>query len=358
MIVTKEVEVKLGPSNKKYYRNLYEFDKSEKLLLVKISDLLPTTRVDILVECDFCKDIVKTSYKNYHYNYFSFGLNMFSCSAKCTIEKTKKNNLRKWGVEFTNQRTDIKEKTRKSSLERIKRYDESLIKNDLPDWYRYLITKEVEITINKWNIKHLQEIGYTELIFNQKWIIPVQHLMKNSSVRVECRCDCGNIVKNIFQKFMINFNRSGSYNCKSCNNIAVKKFFIKNHGVENSMQLDNVFHKAQLTGLKLKEYKGVRYQGTYELDFLKFCESNMILDKISKIKSIRYFFSGKQKYYHPDFYIKELNLIVEIKSDYYYEAHLEKNLCKKKYCLEQGFDFIFIINKDYGEFSSKIKKSS
>jgi hypothetical protein len=124
------------------------------------------------------------------------------------------------------------------------------------------------------------------------------------------------------------------------------------------MQLDNVFHKAQLTGLKLKEYKGVRYQGTYELDFLKFCESNMILDKISKIKSIRYFFNGKQKYYHPDFYIKELNLIVEVKSDYYYQSYLEKNLCKKKSCLEQGFDFIFIINKDYAEFLSKMKKSS
>lgn len=359
MIVTKEVEVKLGQRNEKYYRGLnYNFSKSDKLLKVEIDDLLPTTRVDVLVECDFCKTVVKTSYKNYHYNYFNFGLNMFSCSAKCTNEKTKINNLKKWGVEFVNQRVDIKERTRKSSLDRIRRYDDSLIKNDFPDWFRYLVTKEVETTINKWNINHLENIGYRGLILNQKWIIPVQHLMSNSSIKVECKCDCGKIVKNIFQKFMINFNRSNSYNCKACNNFTLKKFYMKNYGVENSMQLDDIFQKGQLTGLKLKEYKGVKYQGTYELDFLKFCDDENILDKVSKTKSIRYLFDDKYKYYHPDFYIKELNLIVEIKSDYYFELHQEKNLCKQKACLEQGHDFIFIINKDYRVFLSKIKKSS
>lgn len=89
------------------------------------------------------------------------------------------------------------------------------------------------------------------------------------------------------------------------------------------------------------------------MDFLEFCDNNNILNKISKIKSIKYEYENKLKYYHPDFFIEELNLIIEIKSDYYYELYLEKNICKKKYCIEQGYDFIFIINKDYIEFLNK-----
>jgi hypothetical protein len=54
---------------------------------------------------------------------------------------------------------------------------------------------------------------------------------------------------------------------------------------------------------------------------------------------------------------KITTIIIEIKSDYYYNLHLEKNLCKEKSTLEKGFDFIFIIDKDYTEFINKIKKS-
>lgn len=359
MILTKEVEIKIGNKNKKYYRDLnYKFDNKDKTLKVNVDDLLPTTRVDVLVECDFCKQVVNTIYKNYHHNFYNFELNKFSCCAKCTNEKMKIITFKKWGVEFGNQRQDVKEKTRKKSIENIKRYDPSLLENYLPIWYKYLTTKDVIITINKWNINHLKKLGYQNLIQNQKWIIPVQHLMLNSSVKVDCKCDCGKIVKNSFQKFMINFSRSNSYNCKSCNNKTLKKFYMKNYGVENSMQLFDIFQKSQITGLKIKEYKGIKYQGTYEFDFLKKCDSEDIINKLSKINSIKYNFDGKDKRYYPDFYIREFNLIVEVKSDYYFNLHIEKNLCKQKYCLEQGYDFIFIINKDYTEFLSKIKRPS
>ena len=41
---------------------------------------------------------------------------------------------------------------------------------------------------------------------------------------------------------------------------------------------------------------------------------------------------------------------MEIKSSYWYEKDLDKNLDKQKSCLEQGYNFIFIINKNYEEF--------
>ena len=56
------------------------------------------------------------------------------------------------------------------------------------------------------------------------------------------------------------------------------------------------------------------------------------------------------KVYYPDYYLPEYNLIVEIKSDYTYKKELDKNICKRKSCVEQGYNFIFIINKNYDEF--------
>ena len=91
---------------------------------------------------------------------------------------------------------------------------------------------------------------------------------------------------------------------------------------------------------------------------MEFCDINNILNKVSKVKSVKYEFNNKEKYYHPDFFIEELNLIIEIKSDYYYNLHLEKNLCKQEGCIRKGYTFIFIINKDYTNFLDKIKKSS
>jgi len=71
--------------------------------------------------------------------------------------------------------------------------------------------------------------------------------------------------------------------------------------------------------------------------------------------SVKYLYDNKNKIYHSDFFIKEINLIVEIKSDYHYNLNLDKNILKRESCLNNKYDFIFIINKDYTEFSEKIK---
>ena len=134
----------------------------------------------------------------------------------------------------------------------------------------------------------------------------------------------------------------------------IKKTCLEKYGCEYPAQNIDIFNKTQKTQLKMKYYKDVRYQGTYELDFLIFCEEHNILDEITKI-TIKYFYNEKNRIYFPDFYIKKLNLIVEIKSDYYYNLYLEKNLCKQTACLKQNYYFLFIINKDYSTFLEKIK---
>ena len=131
------------------------------------------------------------------------------------------------------------------------------------------------------------------------------------------------------------------------NRIKAKSTIIKQYGVENPMQRLDVFVKNFRSGFKLKIHKqtGLKYQGTYEKHFLDYCFKNNV--DIKKAPSIKYELENKKKVYHPDFYIKYKNSIVEIKSTYTYERDLEKNLAKQSACLKQGYNFIFIIDKNY-----------
>ena len=137
----------------------------------------------------------------------------------------------------------------------------------------------------------------------------------------------------------------------------IKSTLLERYGVEHALQCPTFFQKSQTTGFKYNEYNKVRYQGSYELDFLKFFEKLNI--KVTKCKSIKYTLNESKKVYFPDFYLPEYNLIVEIKSKYYYEKEFEKNQMKKEYSIKSGYNFIFIIDKDYTEIENIInyKKS-
>jgi hypothetical protein len=124
---------------------------------------------------------------------------------------------------------------------------------------------------------------------------------------------------------------------------------LKNYGVENPLQNDEIFQKVQKSAHKLKEYKGYLYRGTYELDFIKNFHNKILIENA---KSIDYIFNNSNKKYFPDYYLPDYNLIVEIKSNYTYECEKEQNEAKKNAAINGGFNFIFIINKDYSNFIS------
>lgn len=95
---------------------------------------------------------------------------------------------------------------------------------------------------------------------------------------------------------------------------------------------------------------GLYYRGTYELDFLNFCFKNNII--VENGKRIRYIIDNKTHFYFPDFLYR--NLIIEIKSKYTFYKNLEINLLKQKSSLDNGFDFIFVVDKDYNNFITKV----
>lgn len=92
-------------------------------------------------------------------------------------------------------------------------------------------------------------------------------------------------------------------------------------------------------------YNGIKFQGSWELKFYKWCETNKVVC-IRNEEGFKYFWNGERTYY-PDFFLPEKNVYVEIKG---YQT--EKDEAKWKYfekkliCLKKQD----ILNIDKGTF--------
>lgn len=259
-----------------------------------------------------------------------------------------------------------------------------------------ILDTEIEIIVASRKLKFYQNLGYKVMHKNEKLLIKIEHLSLQSHLLVTVKCDiCGFIKKLSYDKYYKNTKNINIYCCsEKCAVEKIKSITFKNHGkenynnrekyketclekygFENTTQLESVqakmkqtclekygvthnmknlesFERNQLSGhrIKLHELTNIKYRGTYEKDFLDYCFKNKINVR-NQDKSIKFKFENEDKMYHPDFYFEPLNLIIEIKSDYYFEKFKAKNLAKQKECIKQGYEFIFIINKNYENFN-------
>jgi hypothetical protein len=241
-----------------------------------------------------------------------------------------------------------------------------------------ILDKEVEIVVNSKKINHYKNFGY-ELKPGQKINVKIEHLSLGSKVLINVKCDvCGKEKKLTYNEYVDNTKKFTELYCcsRKCGEVKKEKTNLKIYGVKNVSQSEvvkqkktetclknwgveypsqniGIFEKQQKNSRKLKfhEKTGLYYRGSYEAHFLDYCFENNI--KVEKAKSIKYEFEDKKRTYHPDFFLKEKNLIIEIKSTYTYNKYLQKNLAKQKACIKQGFKFMFIIDKDYKKFKKK-----
>lgn len=92
----------------------------------------------------------------------------------------------------------------------------------------------------------------------------------------------------------------------------------------------------------------------YEPQFLDYIFNNKIfdIDDIDyKPSRIEYFSDKTKHFYYPDFYIKSLNLIVEIKSTWIYNKQgTEKNKMKKYFTELSGKHYYLLLDNDFGAF--------
>jgi len=137
---------------------------------------------------------------------------------------------------------------------------------------------------------------------------------------------------------------------------------LKKYGFSCALQNSQIQEKQLKSCFKSKKYKmtsgKIVYVQGYEpwaLDILlaKYQENDIIVDKTGIEKYI-----GKTKYinennktciYFPDIYIKSINEIIEVKSEYTYLINENENILKKNAILNKGIKFsfwIFDINKN------------
>jgi len=129
--------------------------------------------------------------------------------------------------------------------------------------------------------------------------------------------------------------------------VKMRAAIMKKYGVENVMHYPEIFQKQQMSAFKAKTYKNttIYYRGSYELDFLE-----KYYNKYSDIKngpSIKYKYKLKNRIYHTDFYIPSKNLIVEIKSSYYYNKYKEMCITKETAVIKSGYKYLLILDKNY-----------
>jgi len=109
MILTKEVKVRIVGRNIKYYHNLNYKCKIGDIIEIDVKDLKKTSKIKVLVKCNYCGNELNIQYRNA--KKIDYCCNF--CNGK--IEKT---NLKKYGVKTTLLTTEVKEKSKKTKLEK------------------------------------------------------------------------------------------------------------------------------------------------------------------------------------------------------------------------------------------------
>lgn len=136
---------------------------------------------------------------------------------------------------------------------------------------------------------------------------------------------------------------------KKRENTMFKKYGVK-YWVQNSENLDkinkNTSYKEYYFNDKKIYLQGYEDYVLFEILLKKYDINDIYIfnaDIEKNIGKINYLCDNKKHKYYPDFYIKSVNKIYEVKSDYTYESDILKNKLKQKACLENNINFEFII---------------
>jgi len=332
MIKEKNINFRINNNMLKYYKEKLNMNLSiGQIIKIDVDDLSVGSHCKITAICDNCGKERIMEYRTYYRNTKN-NIEKYYCK-KCAAKKSQKTMLEKYGVEHALQLEKFRNKSKdswfknygvnhpsKSKIIKDKFYNTMLekygVKNALEN--KDILFKMMDKTIKKYGMYYVETEEFKE----------------KSRVTCEEKYCC----RNISQQEKNKKNKI--------------KNSIKKYGVENPMQNKDIFDKCFISALKMKKYKNTEifYQGTYEKDFLDLCNSLNILNKIKRGCTIKYDMNEKHLIYFPDFFIEDKNLLIEIKSLYWYNKHKEKNKIKEKTCKDLGFQYLLVMNKKYDEF--------
>ena len=170
-------------------------------------------------------------------------------------------------------------------------------------------------------------------------------------------CVCGNPYMSVLSDIIRNKN------CEQCKLKKYENTCMIRYGVRNTSQDSVIFEKIFKKSHLRKEYKFPSgkiiniqgYEGKAIDDLLKELDENELYFG-KDIPSIKYLDDESKKHtYYPDMFIKKLNVIVEVKSDYTYLREIHKNLLKFVEVINTGYKLRIMI---YNDKLEKIKDST
>ncbi len=367
MLLTKEIKVKVTKNKLKFYnKNMNSNYAIDDEIIIPIELLAKRSRELVDVMCDICSSIKRISYVTYNIQLDVESQGCFNCKHI----KTKETHIKKYGYHNNNR-----EKCKKTCVDKygVDNVSKSELVKDIKketNNKNWGVDNVFQSEIIKDKIKeiHLENLGVdhpskSDVIKNKK--IETCNInfgvdFPTQSNLVISKRDENNLMKYGFTAYTktdeykyrvrdTNLSKYGKIWYMSTDDFKEKSKVTNNekYGVDHPSQNFEIFQKQQQSGFSAKTYNGLYYRGSYELDFLRFCDENNIT--VENGSSIKFFYNDKSKIYFPDFYIPKFNLVCEIKSEYYYSKDLELNLAKKEATLLQGYEFLFIIDKKYND---------
>lgn len=350
MILTNNVKIKINSFNFKHFSELGFNIKKGDEIEVNPDQLFRYSEVLIKVKCDFCGDERKIKNSTYNLNrdrnddsYFCF---------KCREIRSKQTNLKKYGVENVSQAKEIKEKKKQTNLknwgtenvfqsEEIKKISRKTKKEKYDDEFFTNREKSKQTCLKNNGVEWPTQ---SKNILDKRNSNNIKKYNVKSYTQTE---ECQNKIRKTCDK---KYGKKSYLSTEDCQ-IKSRKTCREKYGVEYPSQNYEI-HKKQFPKMKMHEI-GIKYQGSYEKDFLDLCQKLKL--NVIRGKNIKFIYKNKEKIYFSDYYLKDFNLIVEVKSWYTFELHKEFNLIKKESVIKKGYNFLFIIDKKYDNFLSLIK---
>jgi hypothetical protein len=256
--------------------------------------------------------------------------------------KTKQTNLEKYGVEVTSKADCVKETAKQTNL--ILYGHEHHI---LPE----IMEKAKKTNLEKFGVEYsFQAESVKEKIKNTMIVrYGVDHNMKSEKVKEKVKITS-------LEKFGVPH--------PSQSPIVINKrkaTCLQRYGVEIVTQSQIIQEKIQKSGVKYKPYtcpsgtiRNIQGYEHFALDKLLkgdcLSETDVLSDR-KEVPRITYTDDTKKRYYFPDILIKSQNKLIEVKSPWTYELHLNTNKLKWKASKDQGYSHEFWIFTPKGELT-------
>jgi hypothetical protein len=341
VILDKQIKIVINNRHVKYYKDKGYNIKGGDTIIINIEDLPDSSHYMVNVKCDICNKEHKIKYYNYFINLNKN--NKYYCF-NCKGHLIKKTNLKKYGVESTLQLNSVKEKSKKTMIDKygIDHYSKSdKFKNNVIDKYGVKSTlqlnsvkeKSKKTIIDKYGVDHYSKSkDFSDKI--KKANIKkhgVDHYSKTISFKEKIRIRTLEKLIDRHDIDIIDYKNSEIIvKCEKDHNFSIHRDTLKNR----------IRYKTELCTICNK----ISSQSTsgYELQLLDFINSNYDDEIITNSRSI----INKEL----DIYLPKLKLAFEFNGLYWHnELNKDKNyhLNKTEKCEQIGIQLVHIYEDDW-----------